>query len=114
MHAMVKTKAKPISAMLDPSKKVTESVERLFVDITGPFPLTTTKWYTSTQHKLFWYGISDQFSGKMISAFNYSKNELVDLVSEMFKYFKGRNKSVKYLHMDNVGKNQAVAKLCKE
>ena len=111
---IVKVKAKPISTTSDPSKKATDVGERLFVDITGPFPLTATKWHKATRNKLFWYGISDQFSGKMISAFNYNKQELVELVDETFKYFKGRAKPVQYLRMDNAGENQAVAKLCKE
>ena len=50
----------------------------------------------------------------MILAFNYNKNELVDLVLETFGYFKGRNKLVKHLRMDNAGQNRAVSKLYKK
>ena len=39
----MKVKAKHISKMSDLSKKAKEVGELLFVDITGPFPLTTTK-----------------------------------------------------------------------
>ena len=111
---IVKVKAKPISTVSDINKKATDVGERLFVDITGPFPLTATKWHKATRNKLFWYGVSDQFSGKMVSSFNYNKSELVDMIDETFKYFQGRSKKVKYLRMDNAGENQAVAKLCKE
>ena len=111
---IVKVKAKPIPTTSDINKKATDIGERLFVDITGPFPLTATKWHRTTRNKLFWYGISDQFSGKMISSFNYNKNELVDMIDETFKYFEGRTKKVQYMRMDNAGENQAVARLCKE
>ena len=100
--------------MPDPLKKASAVGERLFVDITGPFPLTATHWHKATRNKLFWYGVSDQFSGKMITSFQYSKKELVVLIDETFKYFKGREKDVKYLRIDNAGENQAVATLCKE
>ena len=111
---IVKVKAKPIPTTSDINKKATDIGERLFVDITGPFPLTATKWHRTTRNKLFWYGISDQFSSKMISSFNYNMNESVDMIDETFKYFEGRTKKVQYMRMDNAGENQAVARLCKE
>ena len=36
------------------------------------------------------------------------------MVDESFKYFKGQNKKVEYLRMDNAGENIAVERLCKE
>ena len=66
---IIKSKAKPISKTSTSENKAKDIGDRVFVDITGPFPLTHTKWHKHTNNKLFWYGISDQFSGKMISAF---------------------------------------------
>ena len=109
----IKAKATPIPHVTDPKKKATDIGERLFVDITGPFPLTATKWHKSISNKLFWYGISDQYSGKMLTSFQYTKSDLVKLVDETFTYFKGRNKKVQYLRMDNAGENIAVEQLCK-
>ena len=110
----VKAKAALILQTTDESKKAKDVGERLFVDISSPFPLTATKWHKSIRNKLFWYGISDQYSGKMLSSFQFSKNDLVKLVDETFKYFKDRNKKVEFLQMDNAGENLAVERLCKE
>ena len=64
---IVKVKVQPIPTVSDINKKATDVGERLFVDITGPFPLTATTWHEATCIKLFWYGVSNhQFSGKMV------------------------------------------------
>ena len=100
---LIKAKAKLIPATLGASKEGTAVGEKIFVDITCSFPLTATKWHKSTRDKLFWHGNSDQFSGKMITSFQYTKTKLVELVNETFKYVKGRKSNVKYSQMDNVG-----------
>jgi len=110
---LIITKASPIAKSSSAEKKSKEIGERLYVDITGPFPLTGGKWHTSIRYKMFWYGMSDEFSGKMISSFQYEKSTLVDMVAETFDYFKGRDHKVKHLRMDNAGENQAVERLCK-
>ena len=71
----VKTKAAPIPKSTDSDKKANNIGERLFVDITGPFLLTATKWHKAIHNKLYWYGISDQYSGKMLTIFQYSKRK---------------------------------------
>ena len=78
---LIKSKAKVIPKKSDPDQKAKDVGERVFVDITGPFPLTHTKWHKHTNNKLFWYGISDQYSGKMISAYKYTKNRIGDFNS---------------------------------
>ena len=110
---LVKTKASPIAKSSPDEKKAKEVGERLYVDITGPFPLTGGKWHKSIRNKMFWYGMSDEFSGKMISSYQYEKSKLVDMVAETFEYFSGRGQKVKHIRMDNAGENQAVEKLCK-
>ena len=110
----VKAKAASIPKSTNSDKKAKDIGERLFVDITGPFPLTATRWHKAIRNKLYWYGISDQYSGKMLTAFQFSKDNLVKLVDETFKYFKGQDKKVEYLRMDNAGENLAVERLCKE
>jgi hypothetical protein len=84
---LIKTKASPIAKSSPDEKKAKEVGERLYVDITGPFPLTGGKWHKSIRNKMFWYGMSDEFSGKMISSFQYEKSKLVDMVAETFDYF---------------------------
>ena len=58
--------------------------------------------------------MSDKFSTKIITPFQNSKKELVVLIDETFKHFKGRKKDVKNLRMENSGENQAIATLYKE
>ena len=73
-YGAIKTKAAPIPKSTDSDKKEAKDIgERLSVDITGPFPLTATRWHKPIRNKLYWYGISDQYSGKMLTAFQYSK-----------------------------------------
>ena len=110
---LIKTKASPIAKSSPDEKKSKEVGERLYVDITGPFPLTGGKWHKSIRNKMFWYGMIDEFSGKMISSFQYEKSKLVDMVAETFDFFNGREQKVKHVRMDNAGENQAVEKLCK-
>ena len=50
----------------------------------------------------------------MLNLYQYTKDNLVKMVDETFKYFKGQNKKVEYLRMDNAGENIAVERLCKE
>ena len=39
---------------------------------------------------------------------------MVKMVDDSFRYFKERDKKVKYLQMNNAGENLAVERLCKE
>ena len=113
---VITRKAAPIPKSTDSDKKVKDIGERLFVDmITGPFPLTAMRWHKAIRDKLYWYGKSDQeYSRKMLTSFQYLKDNLVKLVDETFKYFKDQDKKVEYLCMDNLGENLAVQRLCKE
>ena len=48
---LIKTKAKPILTASDLSKKASDKGDTLFVDITGPFPLTATLHYKARRKK---------------------------------------------------------------
>ena len=90
-------------------------MERWSMKVSRWMPMTRiTRKLKAIRNKLYWYGISDQYSGKMLTAFQYWKDNLVKLVDETFKYFIGQDKKVEYLRMDNVGENLAVERLCKE
>ena len=71
----IKTEAKPISTVSDTLKKANTVGEHLFVDITRPVSLTAARWQKAMRNKVFWHRISNQFSGKMITSFQYSKKE---------------------------------------
>ena len=84
------------------------------LDITGPFPLTGGKYHQAIQHKLFWYGINDHFSKKMISSFRYTKSELVAFVNEACTFMISRGTPIQAVRMDNAGENIAVRKFCEQ
>ena len=112
----IKAKSTPIPKKTDEGKTAKDVGESLFVDITGPFLLlTATKWHKSIRNKMYcMYRILDQYSGKMLTSFQHTKDNVVQFVDETFKYFKGRNKTAEYLRMDTAGENLAVERLCKE
>ena len=111
---IVKSKAHPILKSSNPDSKATKVGERLYMDISGPFPLTSGRKHQPLKNKLYWYGIVDEFSGKMISSFHFKKNNLVTMFKEVVNYFKGRNCPVKFVRMDNAGENLEVERYCKE
>ena len=75
---LVRSKAKGIPKVT--KRKTTYVGERVGLDISGPFHLTTGKHHRFIQQKLFWYGITDHYSSKMISRYNFTKSELVIFV----------------------------------
>ena len=50
----------------------------------------------------------------MLNSFQHKKDNLVKFFDEAFKYFKGQDKKVECLRMDNAGENLAVEILRKE
>ena len=109
--ALIKSYAKPIPRT---SQLNTSFVgERMGLDISGPFPLTSGKNHTPIKQKLFWYGLIDFYSGKMIHSFRYNKNELVSFVEEAYTFMKSRKTPIKILCMYNGGENLPVVAKCK-
>ena len=50
----------------------------------------------------------------MISAFKYTKSELVDFVHEVCVFMKSRCTPIQTVRMDNAGENIAVRKFCEQ
>ena len=108
---LVKTKARAIPKVTkNPSTHVGE---RVGLDISGPFPLTSGVFSRSIQHKLFWYGMTDHYSSKMISAFGHTKKDLVDFVDQTYEFMKTRGTPIKCIRMDNAGENKIIQQRCK-
>ena len=63
----VKVKVTHIPKSTSSDKEAKYVGERLFIDITGPFPLIATKWNKDVHNKLCWYEILDQCSGKVLA-----------------------------------------------
>ena len=109
--ALIKSYAKPISRT---SKLVTTFVgEHMGLDISSPFPLTSGKNHTPIKQKLYWYGLIDFYSGKMLHSFRYNKNKLVNFVEDTYNFMKSHKTPIKILRMDNGGENTPVADKCK-
>ena len=108
--SLVKSKAKSVPKTS--SLKTLVVGERMGLDISGPFPLTSGKNNRPIQQKLYWYALSDYYSGKTLNTFKHSKDELVDFVTEAYNFMKTRHTPIKNLRMDNAGENQAVKQKC--
>ena len=107
---LVKSKAKSVPKTS--SIKTTAVGERMGLDISGPFPLTSGRYNRPVQQKLYWYTMLDYYSGKTLNAFKHTKDELVDFVNEAYSFMKAHNTSIKNIRMDNAGENQAVKHKC--
>ena len=73
------------------------------LDISGPFPITSGKFHREIQKKIYWYGLSDHYSSKMILEFRYTKSELVDFVEKAYNIMKTRGTPILAIRMDNAG-----------
>ena len=109
---LIKAKAKSIP-------KITKSVatkvgERVGLDITGPFPMTSGINHRPINQKLYWFGIIDHYSKKMINAFHCRKDALIDFVTEAQVFMTARKTPIRSIRMDNAGENLAVEKFCNE
>ena len=93
--------------------KTTVVGERVGLDISGPFPLTSGKHHRSIKQKMYWYGLIDHFSSKTMNSFRYNKSELVDFVGEAFEFMKTRGTPIKIIRIDNAGENAIVAQACR-
>ena len=78
------------------------------MDISSPFPFTSGKNHKSIKQKLFWYGLIDFYSGKMLHSFHYNKKKLVEFVKEAYKFMKLHKTPIKIIRMGNGGENAPV------
>ena len=109
---LVKSKAKAIPTA---TKTVVSTVgERVGLDISGPFPLTSGIKHRPTRFKLYWCAIIDHYSRKMLSSFKYTKSDLIDFVREAYSIYSARKHFIKCIRLDNAGENAAVAKFCQQ
>ena len=98
---LIKTKTNPVSKAHDLSKRSNETGETLFSGIARLFLTEVTSYHKETKNNLFWNGVSDQFSTRMITCFQHSKTELTSPIEESFKCFKHHKKNVKCVRMDD-------------
>jgi hypothetical protein len=103
--SMVNAKQRAVSKTTN--TKATRVGERLFLDASGPFP-------TGINNSKYIFGAVDDFSGKMLNAFGSTKNKMVDFVKFAFEHFKGIEKPVLYLRLDNAGEHEILKGLCRE
>ena len=94
--------------------KTTIVGERMGLDFSGPFPLTSVISHKSIEQNLYWYELSDFYSTKMISTFRRTKSELVEFVDEAYNIMKNHGTPITIIRMDNTGENQAIKKKCQE
>ena len=50
----------------------------------------------------------------MISAFKYTKSELIVIVKEAFKFIKTRSTLISIVQVDNAGENMIIKRMCKK
>ena len=85
---LVKSKVKSIPKIT--TAVATKVGERVGLDISGPFPITSGVNHTPTKQKLYWAALIDHFSKKMISSFLYKKNDLLTFVQQAHTFMKSR------------------------
>jgi hypothetical protein len=59
--------------------------ERMYLDISGPFPIRRTlddPYKTKVRGNLYWIGLSDQYSSKMLMSFRITKDGLYSMLEE--------------------------------
>ena len=108
---LIKAKAKSIPRS---TNLLSDQVgSRMGLDISGPFPLTSGKYHRPIQQKLYWYGLVDHNSSKMIHFFEHDKKHLVEFIDQAYSFMKTRKTPIKHIRLDNAGENQHIAQLCK-
>ena len=89
-----RSKAKYCTVRKKTYTRVSQPVERIFVDTTGPF-LETFIW------NRYWIGILDNYSRYSWSFFTETKSQLPKNIEECFHKLTSCGTQVKYLHCDN-------------
>ena len=108
---LIKTKAKSVPKIT--KSVVTKVGERVGLDVTGHFPLTSGTNHCSINQKLYWLEIIDHYSKKMINSFHSHKDALIKFVSEAHVFMTTRKTPIQAIRMDNVGENLAIENFCK-
>ena len=108
---LIKTKAKSVPKIT--KSVVTKVDERVGLDITGPFPLTSGTTHCSINQKIYLFGIIDHYSKKMINSFHPHKDALIDFVSKAQVFMSARKTPIQAIRMDNAGENLAIENFCR-
>ena len=88
--------------------RVSQLVEIIFVDTTGPFP-------ESLIGNWCWIGIVDYYSHYLWGLFANNKLQLTNKMKEFFKNMTPQGTPDKYLLCDNTGEHQSkLQKVCKK
>ena len=83
------------------------------LDISGPLPLTGGKWNKAIKEKLYWYGLSDHYSKKILMNFGHNKSQIVIFFRQAHDFMKTCGTPIQTIKMDNSGENKEVEKICK-
>ena len=115
--AIVKVKRTPVKHSTD---AVSNHVgERMYLDISGPFHIRKTlddPYKTEERGNLYWMGLSDQFSSKMLMSFGTTKDGLHSMLEECIVHMDVLGHPIKTIRMDNAAENtsRALKRLCDE
>jgi hypothetical protein len=88
--------------------KSTVFPEQIFIDITF-LKLTAEEPMITKPNMLV---VVDEATNLKMVYFNKHKNEMIKPLCKLINKWKQQNKIVKYVHMDNAGKNNAFLKQC--
>lgn len=93
--------------------------ERMYLDISGPFPIRKTVedvYKTVERGNLYWIGMSDHFSTKMLMSFDKAKDGLYAMVEDTIIHMDLLGHPIKKIRMDNAGENtsRGLKRLCEE
>ena len=115
--AIVKVKRTPVKHTTDATS--TYVGERMYLDISGPFPIRKTlddPYKTETRGNLYWMGLSDQYSSKMLMSFGITKDGLFAMLEECIVHMDVLGHPIKTIRMDNAAENKsrALKRLCDE
>ena len=93
--------------------------ERMYLDISGPFPIRKTiddVYQTESRSNMYWMGMSDQYSTKMLMSFDKSKDGLYSMVEDCIIHMDLLGHPIKTIRMDNAGENtsRGLKRLCDE
>jgi transposase InsO family protein len=91
----------------------------MYLDISGPFPIRRTlvdPYKTKVRGTLYWMGLSDQYSSKMLMSFGITKDGLYSMLEECIVHMDLLGHPIKTIRMDNAVENtsRALKRLCDE
>lgn len=91
--------------------KATKPAERMYLDGTK---LTVTKNDGTVIELLrkYWYGLTDEATGKKMCIFTTTKDGMVEPVAELLHKLHAKGKHVQYIRMDPAGENMKLKSRC--